>query len=213
MRKLSLLTLILVMVLLFTATPSRAAGTYVVQPGDTLFSIAARFRVSISELATINRIYDVNAIFVGQTLTLPAPLPAGYVPGYPVGGVYGPPAPSTGGLYTTTVTYRYYTVRSGDYLALIAQRYNVSAQAILAANYLPNPNLLYVGMRLVIPVSSGIVVLPKPKPVYGNIYIVQPGDTLSGIAARFGRDMYNIARANGLLDLNAVYAGVALVIP
>ncbi len=213
MRRLSLLTLILVLALLFNAAPSRAAGTYVVQPGDTLFSIAARFRVSISELATINRIYDVNAIYVGQVLSLPAPLPAGYIPSYPVGGVYGPPAPNTGGLYTTVLSYRYYTVRPGDYLALIAQRFGVSAASIQAANNLPNPNLLYVGMQLVIPISSGIFTLPRPAPIYGNIYVVQPGDTLSGIAARFGRDMYSIARANGLLNLNAIYAGTALVIP
>jgi LysM repeat protein len=42
---------------------------------------------------------------------------------------------------------------------------------------------------------------------------VQPGDNLFSIAARFGRDVYNIARANRLLNLNAIYIGQPLVIP
>src|SRR4051795_10958467 len=86
MRKLPLLIAVMAIVAVFLAgTPAKAWGEqgYVVQPGDTLFSIAARYNVSVSELATINRVYDVNAIYVGQTLTLPAPLPSGYTPNYP----------------------------------------------------------------------------------------------------------------------------------
>src|SRR5258708_15130454 len=56
-------------------SPASAAGTYTVQPGDSLFSIAARFNVSISQLATINKIYDVNVLNVGQVLLLPDPIP------------------------------------------------------------------------------------------------------------------------------------------
>ena len=44
-------------------------------------------------------------------------------------------------------------------------------------------------------------------------YSVQPGDTLSSIGQRFNRDIYNIARVNGLLNLNAIYAGMSLLIP
>ena len=49
---------------------SAAGGTYVVQPGDSLFLIARRFGVSISEIASLNGIYN-NVVYVGQALRIP----------------------------------------------------------------------------------------------------------------------------------------------
>ncbi len=198
----------LVSLLLVDAAPSRAAGSYMVRTGDTLFSIAARFNVSISELATINRVYDVNAIYVGQILLLPNALPPGYYTTYPI---YTPPP-----VYTIppppTARYVWYTVRAGDFLAAIAVHYGVTSAAILAVNTIPDPNILYIGQTIVIPFSP----MSAPPPInhyFGNLYTVQPGDTLYAIGARFNRDIYNIARVNGLLDLNAIYAGTVLLIP
>ncbi len=213
--KSAVIPVVLICLLAFSVQPSRAAGSYVVQPGDTLFAIAARFNVSISELATINRIYDVHAIYVGQMLILPNPLPGSVYPTYPV---YTPPVTVPtypGGTTVTTVTtYFTYTVRTGDILATIAARYNTTEAAIIAANAISNPNLLYVGQVLTIPrTMTTVKPAPRPRPIYGNIYVVQPGDTLYMIGARFHRDIYTIARVNGLLNLNAIYAGMALIIP
>src|SRR5258708_30427204 len=72
--------------MLVPATAQAQGRIYVVQAGDTLFAVAARFNVSISELATINRVYDVNLLFVGQVLNLPAPLPNGVIQRLPVPG-------------------------------------------------------------------------------------------------------------------------------
>ncbi|WP_232699308.1 LysM peptidoglycan-binding domain-containing protein [Brevibacillus daliensis] len=52
---------------------------YVVQPGDTLFSISQRFGVPLSELQRINRIFDPSDVHVGQTLFIPV------MPGRPPG--------------------------------------------------------------------------------------------------------------------------------
>lgn len=200
--------------------PARAQDgyrRYVVQPGDTLTSIAARFGVSPSDLATINGLYDVNRVYVGQILVIPktvinppAPKPQTYPVVYPVSppATYYPP----GTTVTTVTRYSTYIVRKGDTLASVAARYNVSIASILSANYIPDPNILWVGQRLTI-VRTSTSVVPAPRPVSGRIYYVQPGDTLFSIAARFRRDVYAIARANGLLNLNAIYAGQALVIP
>ena len=235
MRKLSLLIAVIALLAIFafsadTALAQGPQRTYVAQPGDSLFSIAARFNVSISLLATINRVYDVNQVYVGQVFVLPDPLPGGapqpvpnpgpsvQPPAYTVP-IYTPPVFTyPGGTTVTTVTsYTSYRVRPGDFLSAIADRFNTTPQAILSANYLPNPNLLYVGQLLTIPRTSTRV--SPPVPVYrvpvrsGNFYIVQPGDNLFAIAARTGRNAWAIARANGILDLNAIYVGQPLIIP
>lgn len=203
----------LVLIGAFSAAPARAAGTYTVQPGDTIFSIAARFNVGVSDLATVNRLYDVNAIYVGQVLIIPNPLPTPPTTPYVPAPVPGPVAPLPGTVITTTTTYSYYVVQPGDFLATIAARFKTTVDAILSANYIANANLIYVGQRLVIPRTTTTIRLPPRKPVYGNFYTVQPGDTLFSIAARFKRDVYAIARANGLLNLNQIYAGMVLLIP
>jgi 2',3'-cyclic-nucleotide 2'-phosphodiesterase/3'-nucleotidase len=46
-----------------------------------------------------------------------------------------------------------------------------------------------------------------------RVYIVQPGDNLFSIGARFGRDAWAIARLNGILNLNSIYIGQPLAIP
>jgi len=210
---------LLVACLLLSATPGLAAGVYVVQMGDTLFTIAARFNVGISDLATVNHIYDVNNIFVGETLFLPAPLPAGYYSSNPV---YTPPT-NPGYIPPAPVqNYYRYVIQPGDYLGLIAARFGTSVDALIALNAvsLPDPSLLYIGQTLLIPNrTSAVMPAATATPVYttttyhGNFYVVQPGDTLSAIAARFGQDIYNIARVNGILNLTTIYAGTSLLIP
>ena len=205
--------------LLLSGTPGLAAGVYVVQAGDNLFMIAARFNVGISDLATINHIYDVNNIFVGETLLLPAPLPAGYYSSNPV---YMPPSNPGYVVPAPLQTNFSYVIQPGDYLGLIAARFGTSVNALIALNAvsLPDPSLLYVGQTLLIPNrTSAAMPAPTAAPVHtgpsyhGNFYVVQPGDTLSGIASRFGQDIYNIARVNGILNLTTIYAGTSLLIP
>jgi LysM repeat protein len=238
MRKFPLFVAVIIIIASFafgTVAPVQAqgGGTYVVQPGDTLFSIAARFNVGVSDLATINKIYDVNTVYVGQVLMLPAMLPYGFSPAYPVSNVPQNPAQPTGGVIypvvytpptypsgttvTTVTSYTSYTVRQGDFLSSIAQRFGTTPEAIMAANSIYNPNLIYVGQILTIPKTSTRVVKPvvvQPRPVYnGRVYVVRVGDNLFGIAARYGTNAWVIARANGILDLNRIYVGQTLIIP
>ena len=92
--------------------------------GDTLTAIAARFHTSVSRLVALNGIADPNLIHTGERLKVPA---AG-----------------SGG---DTV----YTVRSGDTLWEIAQRYGTSVSALAVANNIQNPALIYPGEQIRIP--------------------------------------------------------------
>src|SRR5215813_10569922 len=112
MRKITLLVALIASIAIFAfsafdASAVRAAGSYTVLPGDTLFSIAARFNVSISQLATINKVYDVNSVALGQVLQLPDPLPTGGAVSSPV--VAAPQFGTGGPVYAPVFTGTIYT--------------------------------------------------------------------------------------------------------
>ncbi len=107
------------------AQPGEGGTTeYIVQPGDTLFSIAQKFGVDMHELARINNIRDPGTIYVGQKLIIPV-------------------SPSSSA--------KFYKVKPGDTLSQIAERFGVSMQAIMEANGITDPDAIYVGQILRIP--------------------------------------------------------------
>ncbi|NOZ29976.1 MAG: LysM peptidoglycan-binding domain-containing protein [Chloroflexi bacterium] len=120
-----------------------------------------------------------------------------------------------------------YVVQPGDVLSSIAARYGTTVQAIAQANNLSNPNLIYVGQKLIIPtmpLPTPPVVIPAsptPSPTAPpqdqtpeeTVYVVRRGDTLYAIAVRYGVTPYAIAKANGLQNLHWIYPGQKLVIP
>ncbi len=113
-----------------TLTPPPAPTRYVVQRGDTLYSIARRFGVSIWQLASLNNIPNINLIYVGQVLIIPTPGPTPPGPG---------PAPNQ------------YVVQYGDTLFSIARRFGVSVWQLASYNNIPNPNYIRAGQVLLIP--------------------------------------------------------------
>lgn len=104
---------------------SPVSGTkYTVKAGDTLYSIAKRYNVTVSAVAKANNITNYNLIRVGQVLIIPSKAPA----------------PSAT-----------YTVKAGDTLYSIARSYNTTVAKIAAANKITNVNAIRVGQVLVIP--------------------------------------------------------------
>jgi LysM repeat protein len=111
---------------------------HVVRPGENLTQIALRYGTSVSAIVQANRLWNPNLIYTGQVLLIPV-------------SCVSPPAPTS----CTTI----HVVKRGEYLKTIAIRYGTTVTAIVQLNNIRNPNLIYSGQRLKIPVKC-----PGPTP-------------------------------------------------
>jgi LysM repeat protein len=103
-------------------------------------------------------------------------------------------------------------VHTGDTLNSIAARYGVSPSALARANRITNPNRIYIGQRLVIPGAAATATQPKTiaPASSGGIYIVQAGDTLGKIAARYRTTVSALMALNGISNPNKIWVGQRL---
>jgi N-acetylmuramoyl-L-alanine amidase len=102
-----------------------------------------------------------------------------------------------------------YTIRSGDTLSDIADRYDTTVARLVKVNRLPgNGNLIYAGETLKVPGAGGV-----SSSSGGRSHLVVRGDTLSGIAVRYGVSQQALASANGIGRDNVVMLGATLRIP
>lgn len=154
---------------------------YTIVAGDTLFRIAARFNTTVQAILRANPGLDPNRLFIGEQICVPSPQPP-VCPGF------------------------IYTIVLGDTLFILATRFNTTVQAILQANPGLDPNMLFVGQRICIPV-------PQPPPCQGFFYTIVAGDTLFRIAARFNTTAQAILQANPGLDPNRLFIGEQICIP
>lgn len=114
--------------LLIPVQKTNETQTYIVKPGDTLYSIASRYGISVSTLKNYNNL-TTNTLSIGQKLKIPVTTEK------------------------TSSNYLDYAVKKGDSLYSIASKYNTSVSDIMKINNL-NTSLLNIGMVLKIPVQS-----------------------------------------------------------
>ncbi|WML26769.1 LysM peptidoglycan-binding domain-containing protein [Neobacillus sp. OS1-33] len=158
---------------------------YIVVSGDTLWKIASKFNTTSSEIVTLNNLDPSKYLYVGQKLKVPAS--SSQQPEQPAATIY--------------------SVVSGDTLWKIAQKFGVTAQAIVDANKLDPAAYLYIGQKLIIP---GVV---QPVLPAATSYSVVSGDTLWKIAQKFGVTAQAIVDANKLDPTAYLYIGQKLIIP
>ncbi|CAN5772709.1 hypothetical protein BH23ACT5_BH23ACT5_02940 [soil metagenome] len=140
-------------------------GHHVVTRGETLASIAAKYGISVDQLAKANGITNTSVIYVGARLALSGDT---YV------------AEPSG---TSTASH---TVVSGDTVGTIARSYGVTAADIVAANDLGNVNVIKIGQKLTIPGGSAAWICP----VRGASYVNDWGYPRTGGRFHEGNDLF-----------------------
>ena len=144
--------------------------TYTVKAGDSLWKIANMYGLTVAELKSLNGLSSDN-LSIGQVLKVSDNLG------------------DSGNVYT---------VKAGDSLWNIANRYGTTVDELKRLNNLTS-NVLNIGQTLKVPVSN-------------NTYTVKAGDSLWNIANRYGTTVDELKRLNNLTS-NVLMIGQVLKIP
>jgi LysM repeat protein len=217
MRNRTLAYLIVTAAALCAPATASAAFMHVVAPGESLSSIAAQDGLSVDQLAAANGLSPTTELVTGSTLQIPpqqsatgSGASAGSVTSTgdgdndadDVGSTASASSASSGGAYV---------VQPGDTLTGIAARAGLSPDSLAAANGLSPNGVLVSGT--VLHLSGGSAMVPvsttTSAPAAGA-YVVQPGDTLTGIATRAGLSVQSLAAANGLDPNRVLVSGTVL---
>ncbi|MGE8561555.1 MAG: LysM peptidoglycan-binding domain-containing protein, partial [Acinetobacter sp.] len=170
--------------------PSYKTESYRVQRGDTLSSIAAQSKISLTELAQLNKLSNTQGLQVGQTLKIPA---------------------------DSTVP-ESYTVQSGDSLSAISAKYNLGMDYIANINGINRNTGLRVGQRLKLSSEEPALAKVEAKiekvsfEKQNDIHVVKSGETLSSIAKKYHLQLDYLAALNGLTRNSTVRIGQRLKI-
>ena len=98
---------------------------------------------------------------------------------------------------------RIHTVKKNETLSAIAGKYGVSTSSLQAYNGITNPNLVFIGKKLKIPDST----------VQQIEYTVKKGDSLGGVASRFGVKLSDLTSRNNIDRPDLIKVGQKIIIP
>jgi len=184
---------------------------HVVQAGETLKIIAARYGVTVAFLLTGNSLPNPDFIYPGQTIFVPIiygakPIPLTGTPPPTIGEATATPAPTSAATVTpapavtatpaispTNPNFITTTVRRGESFLIYAFRYGVRGASLRAANpHIKDPNVIYPGQTIVIPVEKSFT----PSRTTPFFYVVGAGENSVTIAAKFEMRASILTQAN-----------------
>lgn len=176
---------------------------HVVKSGETVGGLAKRYSVDAADIMASNPRLRSRTLRAGQLVIVPTagPLAA------EVARQLAAPEASDGD---------FHRVRRGETLRLIARRYGVSQRQLQVWNRLGKSTRLRSGQRLrVSPPDLAVRSTSKAqtKAARGHSHLVRPGETLSGLARRYGVSIQALREANGLPEDATLKRGARLKIP
>lgn len=194
--------------------PNVTWDRYVVQRGDSLGKIAQQFRTQVGILQQVNAI-EGSRIIAGESLLIPraydstAPISTPNAPDYP--------ATASRSVASSTVPPEppaRYTVRSGDSLWLIANRYQITVAALSQWNSLGADALIKPGQQLVLQGDATLAQTSGQSSIESSQrYTVRPGDSLARIAQRFRVTAEELADWNSIQLGDLIHPGQQLQLP
>ncbi len=193
--------------LLLTVTPVAAhEGVHVVQPGETLSQIAQRYGTDVATLRRLNNLSDVDFVWSGQRLVVPL--------------ADGSQAASAGPSASPQEATSVYVVQPGDTLSGVAVAFQTSLARLVELNGIYPGQRLLVGQELRVPSQGTSSPAPAAEASQASAavelpvnHVVQPGEHLGTIAARYGTTPRAIIRANNLANPSLITPGQTLIVP
>jgi membrane-bound lytic murein transglycosylase D len=190
----------------YAEVPPEKRVTFVehfVARGETMGHIARKYRVSSRLLQEANPRVNPRRLRIGQRLVVPT----GGAISTSMARRMSAPSPAAG-----TNTSGYHRVKRGDTLSEIADEYGVTQRELRAWNKLDAKGRIRAGQRLRV-APPGAEAASGTKAASARTHRVRWGDTLSGLAKRYGVSVAELRRANGLSERSTLKAGESLRIP
>ncbi|MPW88082.1 LysM peptidoglycan-binding domain-containing protein [Moraxella catarrhalis] len=177
---------------------NQSTATHRVQSGESLTAIARKYNISLHTLAKENGLSVTDGVLIGQTLKLPSDAKAESSTPSRLGNTKNnstrTPANTNIGITEN------YTVRSGDSLTMLSNRFGVAIGDLATANGLASNANLRIGQTLKVPKLT-------------TTYTVKAGDGLIALARRYGISTQELAKMNNLEPTADLRIGQVLTVP
>ena len=175
---------------------------------ELIFGALGLAILAVVAVVLVTQASDSLPVFGGESAT-PTASPGAAVPPIPSP----TPTPTRAPTPTPTPLPQSYTVQSGDTLALIAERFNVTVEDLAAKNGILDPNNIFAGQKLELPQPDERVTPSAPAGSEDEVYVVKAGDTLFAIAQELGVTVEDLADINDIADPSQLFVGRPLQIP